>query len=41
VAAIQTVNKKKNPSFTFTVNNVTASGYTYNPAANVETSDSY
>jgi len=41
VAVIQTVNKKKNPSFTFTVNNVTASGYTYNPAANVETSDSY
>jgi len=41
VAVIQTVNKKKNPSFTFTVDNVTAAGYSYNPAANVETSDSY
>jgi hypothetical protein len=41
VAVIQTVNKAKNPSFTFTVTNVTASGYTYDSASNVETSDTY
>ncbi|HEY5621189.1 MAG TPA: hypothetical protein VIR77_01170, partial [Pontiella sp.] len=41
VAVIQTLAKTKNPSFTFTVDSVTASGYTYDPASNVETSDSY
>jgi hypothetical protein len=41
VAVIQTAAKAKNPAFTFTVTGVTASGYTYDPAANVETSDSY
>jgi hypothetical protein len=31
---------KNGGTFTFTVTNVVASGYTYNPALNVETSDS-
>ncbi|HEY5621455.1 MAG TPA: putative Ig domain-containing protein, partial [Pontiella sp.] len=41
VAVIQTAGKTKNPSFTFTVDSVTASGYVYDSASNVETSDSY
>ncbi|AQT67157.1 Alpha-amylase/pullulanase [Anaerohalosphaera lusitana] len=40
-ATITTAAKAKSPSFTFTVTNVTASGYTYDSASNVETSDTY
>lgn len=40
-ATLITASKSKAPSFTFTVTNVTASGYTYDPASNVETGDSY
>jgi serine protease len=32
--------KKENATFTFTVSNVIKAGFTYNPALNVETSDS-
>lgn len=36
---VQSPNVKNGGTFTLTVNNVTASGYTYNSALNVETSD--
>jgi hypothetical protein len=36
---LRSPNKKDGGTFTFTVSDVVASGYTYNPALNVETSD--
>ncbi len=38
--SFQSASIKKAGTFTFTVNNVTKSGYTYNPSLNIETSDS-
>ncbi|AQT68750.1 Alpha-amylase/pullulanase [Anaerohalosphaera lusitana] len=40
-AMMTTSSKARNPSFTFTVDDVTASGYTYDAASNVQTSETY
>jgi PKD repeat protein len=40
VATLTSTRTKKHGTFTFTVTSVSASGYIYNPARNVETSDS-